>query len=211
MTKETARRPGKDKGSVSYDLRASKAPLLGEDELIYRALQIAALRAERSVQDGSLTQDALNEIRHVMEAVDGQIPIAEHQERAFHLAHKHSLPEEMTLTTVLNEIRGLIEIGTLGEEGDAQRLFRLLPGLSRIEMPDSILKVLKSVKGRLFWAVLCYLRDPQDPRREEWVREISANVELVQKGLQLYLKEGTVASAEASLRAAMAQQNARQG
>jgi hypothetical protein len=71
MDKTARRRPGKDKEGVSRDLRSSAAPLLGEDEIIYRALQIAALRAERCIQQGSLTQDAANELRQVLESVDG--------------------------------------------------------------------------------------------------------------------------------------------
>lgn len=202
-------RKRREKEGVSRDLRPSAAPLLGEDELIYRALQIAALRAERSVQQGTLTQDAASDIRHVLALVDGVKPSEEYVERAAQLANTYSLPEELTLTGVIKEIRALMEVGSLSEHGDQQRLFRLVPGLSGIQNPDPVLKALSFFKGRMFWPALRYLRDPDDPQRDTWLKEISDSAPIVQKGLERYLKDSTVAGAQLALSAALAQDRQR--
>ena len=211
MDKSARKRPGKDEEGVSRDLRSSAAPLLGEDEMIYRALQIAALRADRCVQQGLLTQDAAAAIRHVMESVDGRISAAEYLEQASHIVHTHSLPRQLTLTGVIDEIRALMELGKLSTDGDEQQLFRLVSGLSGIAHSDMFLKGLSFFKGRMLWATLRLLRDPDDGRRDEWLDEISKCADTFQQGVQTYLKRGTLAKAEADLMEALAKERVRRG
>lgn len=211
MDKTARRRAGKDKEGVSRDLRSSAAPLLGEDEIIYRALQIAALRAERCIQQGSLTQDAANELRQVLESVDGVKSATEYMEHASQIAHKYSLPQQLTLAGVIDEIRAMMEVGELRTDGDEQRLFRLVSGLSGITHTDMFLKGLSFLKGRMLWATLRYLRDPDDARRGEWLNEISESAGTFQNGVHTYLKRGTLAQAEADLMVALARERVCRG
>lgn len=176
--------------------RGPEFPLLGEDETIYRALQIASWRAERQQQEGRLKSDALSDIRALMGAVDGRQPVKDYLERAERIAENHQLPEALRLEGIIQEMRTLMEVGRLGQDGDVRRLFRIIPGLTRLNKPDSLLKALCFFKGRMLWGTLRYLKDPDDPRNADWLSEIGSCAEMLAKGALTYLDKNTVIDAK---------------
>jgi hypothetical protein len=211
MEKDATRQRGYDKKAVSRDLPPSAAPLLGEDEMIYRALQIMALRAERCAQQGALTPDAAAAIKQVLASVDGVKQAREYLEHASQIAQKYNLPQEMTLTGVIEEIRAVMEVGKLGKDGNEQQLFRLVSGLSGITHTDGFLKALSFCKGRMLWATLRLLRDPDDGRRGEWLKDVAECAESCQIGVEIFFKKSTLVQAEADLTEALTRERERRG
>lgn len=187
---------GQTRKRASMAYRGPEFPLLGEDETIYRALQIASWRAERQQQEGRLKCDALSDIRALMGAVDGRQPVKDYLERAVRIAENHQLPEALRLEGIIQEMRALMEVGTLGQDGDARRLFRTIPGLTRLDKPDIVLKALCFFKGRMLWGTLRYLKDPDDPRNADWPSKICLDAEKVARGARTYLDKSTVFDAK---------------
>ncbi len=187
---------GQTKKRASMAYRGPEVLLLGEDETIYRALQIASWRAERRQQEGQLKSDALSDILALMVAVDGRQPVKDYLERAARIAENHQLPEALRLEGIIQEMRALMEVGTLGQDGDARRLFRTIPGLTRLGKPDIVLKALCFFKGRMLWGTLRYLKDPDDPRNADWPSKICLDAEKVARGARTYLDKSTVFDAK---------------
>ena len=187
---------GQTKKRASMAYRGPEVPLLGEDETIYRALQIASWRAERQQQEGRLKSDAVSDIRALMGAVDGRQPVKDYLEREERIAENHQLPEALRLEGIIQEMRTLMEVGTLGRNGNVRRLFRTIPGLTRLDKPDIVLKAMCFFKGRMLWGTLRYLKDPDDPRNADWPSKICLDAEIVVRGALTYLDKSTVFDAK---------------
>lgn len=194
---------------LSEDLRAPQAVLLGEHEMIYRALQIGRLRSKRLVEAGALSSAVVGEIGELMLAVDGRQSAKEYLERGEMMARRYQLPQAVSLTGVLEELRCLMEVGGLSRDSEARRLFRVLPAITRLNDRDEILKGLSFFKGRMLWDALRYARDPGDPRNAGCKTEIGRCADIFAQGAARYLQTGTVFEVKHALMLLLREQYAR--